>query len=84
VPVLGALPELPEVGPDVEPPEPGMAPSPGAPEVAVPTEPDPEVDGLSASLVIEPLGLPDALAFDRVEDVPDEPVSPVAELCAWA
>ena len=82
VPVLGALPELPDVGPDVEPPEPGMAPRPGAPEVAVPTEPDPEVDGLSARLVFEPPVLPDALAVDFGEDLPDEPVSPGAGFCA--
>ena len=48
VPVLAALPEVPDVGPDVEPPAPGIAPRPGAPEVAVPTEPEPEVDGRSA------------------------------------
>lgn len=84
VPVLGALPELPDVGPDVEPPEPGMAPRPGAPDVAVPTEPDPEVVGRSAWLLIEPLVLPDALVFDFGEALPDAPVSLGAGFCAWA
>jgi hypothetical protein len=71
VPVLGAFPEVPEVGPEVEPPAPGIAPTPGAPEVAVPTEPEPEVDGLSACLVMERSALPEALALDLDEDLPD-------------
>ncbi len=75
VPVLGALPELPDVGPDVEPPDPGMAPRPGAPDVAVPTEPAPEVVGLSAWLLTDPLVLPDASVFDFGEPLPDAPVS---------
>lgn len=83
VPVFGALPELPDVGPDVEPPEPGMTPRPGAPDVAVPTEPDPEVVGRSAWLLTEPLVLPDALVFAFVEALPDVPVSPGAGFCAW-
>jgi hypothetical protein len=84
---LGALPELPEVGPDVEPPAPGIAPTPGAPEVAVPTDPAPDVDGLSAWFVMERSALPDALAFDLEEDLPDEEEEPASfdvVPCAWA
>lgn len=84
VPVFGALPELPDVGPDVELPEPGMTPRPGAPDVAVPTEPDPEVVGRSVWLLTEPLVLPDALVFDFGETLPDAPVSLDAGVCAWA
>lgn len=66
LPVLGAFGSgMVVVAPDdaplepVSPVVPGIAPRPGAPDVAVPTEPEPDVDGRSAPLVISSLLLPD-------------------------
>jgi hypothetical protein len=70
-PVLGAVVELPETLPDVVPP--GMFPTPGEPEVAVPGETEPA--GFSASL--------DFARDDGLLDE-DEPESPEVAPCAWA
>lgn len=84
---MGAFPELPDVGPEVEPPAPGIAPKPGDPEVAVPTDPEPEVDGRSAWFVMERSALPEALALDlEVALSGEEEVDPASfdvEPCAW-
>lgn len=66
LPVLGAFGSgMVVVAPDDAPlepvsaPVPGIAPVPGAPEVAVLTEPEPDVEGRSAPFVISSLLLPD-------------------------
>ena len=83
--VLGELPEAPDVAPEVAPPAPGMTPTPGDPDVAVPGEPEPEVEGRSAWLLTERSALPDVLAPDLDECMPDEdeePASPDVAPCA--
>jgi hypothetical protein len=63
---------------------PGIAPMPGAPEVAVPTEPEPEVEGRPASLVTEPPALLVESALDR-DSLPDcEEVDALPPVLFWA
>jgi hypothetical protein len=86
VPVLGAAFDVPdELVPELAPP--GIAPTPGAPDVAVPTEPEPDVEGRSAPLVTERSALLAALALD-LDEVPPEVdgvvVSDDEAPCAWA
>jgi hypothetical protein len=92
VPVLGALPDVPDdVAPllpvlpvPLAPVLPGIAPRPGAPEVAVPTEPEPEVEGRSAPLVTERSALLVALALD-LDCLPDsEEVDALPPVLFWA
>jgi hypothetical protein len=86
-PVLGAVPDVPEeLAPELVPVPPGIAPKPGAPEVAVPTEPEPDVDGRSAPLVTERSALLAALALDLDEELPEPDgvaVSDETAPCAW-
>jgi hypothetical protein len=76
VPLFGALPDVPDelalVPESLVPLVPGIAPTPGEPEVAVPTEPAPEVEGRSAPLVMSRSVLPELeLAPDVPEDCED-------------
>lgn len=91
VPVLGAEFDVPdELVPDELAPElapPGIAPTPGAPDVAVPTEPEPDVDGRSAPLVTERSAVLAALALDLDGELPEvegAAVSDEAAFCAYA
>jgi hypothetical protein len=86
VPVLGDAFDVPdELVPELAPP--GTTAMPGEPDVAVPTEPEPDVEGRSAPLVTERSALLAALALDLDGDLPEVDgvaVSDEAASCAYA